>query len=92
MFKSRFQLHEKAWVPVWFPGFFAFPDYSSFCPKSRERRGQKVPPVQKKAPQKAPPGPVWPRKAGEDTNWGLDPQTRRKPPKAKILGFFKACF
>ena len=92
MFKSRFQLHEKAWVPVWFPGFFAFPDYSSFCPKSRERRGQKVPPRAEKSSAKGPSGPCAAQEGGWGRQLGSDPQTRRKSQKPKFLGLFKACF
>ena len=37
-----------------FLGFFAFPDYSSFCLKSRERRGQKVSSLCRKELRKRP--------------------------------------
>ena len=60
--------------------------------KAGKEGDKRCPPVQKKAPQKAPPGPVRPRKAGGDASWGSDPQTRRKSQKPKILGLFKACF
>jgi len=77
---------------VWFPGFFAFPDYSSFCPKSRERRGQKVPPRAEKSSAKGPSGPCAAQEGGWGRQLGLGPADEKKVPKTKNSRLVQSVF